>query len=202
VVGLGTQDDFAYAQRFRERTGVTHRLLWDPGFDSWAALRIASQPAAVLLAPDGSELRRWGGIFDESEVLAAVAGVGGAALSAAAPSTGGEPTALNRFCRYAERFDRAQRQLEEAAGSDDLALTARVGDDVVFAANGLDQFGPPELRPATIALAEAAYELRRDLAGPKPWRADALERYRGAARTMVDPLQAACGMTLTLPALG
>jgi hypothetical protein len=72
VIGLGTQDDFEYAQRFRANTGVTHRLLWDESFDSWAELGIASQPSSILFSADGRELKRWSGLFSEDEVLALI----------------------------------------------------------------------------------------------------------------------------------
>ncbi len=44
-------------------------MLWDDGFASWRGLKIAAQPAAVLVAADGHELKRWQGAFPEGEVL-------------------------------------------------------------------------------------------------------------------------------------
>ena len=44
-------------------------MLWDASFRSWRALEIPGQPAAVLIAPDGSFLGRWLGPFPEDEVL-------------------------------------------------------------------------------------------------------------------------------------
>ena len=74
VVGLGTQDSFEEGQDFRARHGVTFQLLWDPTFESWHALGVNSQPAAMLLAPDGRYLGGWLGPFPEAEVLARAAG--------------------------------------------------------------------------------------------------------------------------------
>ena len=69
VVGLGTQDDLSQAREFVRRYGATFQMLWDSSSRSWRALGIAGQPAAILLAPDGSEIKRWLGPFDEAEVL-------------------------------------------------------------------------------------------------------------------------------------
>lgn len=49
--------------------GTTFTMLWDPTFESWRAVGILGQPAAVLLAPDGTEIKRWLGAFPEDEVL-------------------------------------------------------------------------------------------------------------------------------------
>lgn len=69
VVGLGTQDDLSQARDFVKRYGTTFQMLWDSSSRSWRSLGIAGQPAAILLAPDGSEIKRWLGPFDEAEVL-------------------------------------------------------------------------------------------------------------------------------------
>ncbi len=69
VVGLGTQDDLSQARDFVKRYGATFQMLWDSSSRSWRALGIAGQPAAILLAPDGSEIKRWLGPFDAAEVL-------------------------------------------------------------------------------------------------------------------------------------
>ena len=69
VVGLGTQDSLKEARDFVARYAVTFTMLWDSSFRSWRALEIPGQPAAVLIAPDGSFLGRWLGPFPEDEVL-------------------------------------------------------------------------------------------------------------------------------------
>lgn len=43
-------------------------MLWDSSFRSWRELGIPGQPAAILLAPDGREVKRWLGAFPEAEV--------------------------------------------------------------------------------------------------------------------------------------
>ena len=70
MVGLGTQDSFEEAQDFVATYGtVSFPMLWDPGFDSWAALGIRGQPQAILFSADGFALKQWAGLFDEDEVL-------------------------------------------------------------------------------------------------------------------------------------
>ena len=69
VVGLGTQDSLGEAREFVARYGTTFTMLWDESFRSWRQLGIPGQPAAVLLAPDGTEIERWLGQFPEDEVV-------------------------------------------------------------------------------------------------------------------------------------
>ncbi len=49
-------------------------MLWDESFKSWQTLGISSQPAAVLLSPDGTVLGSWQGGIPEDEVLQLIAG--------------------------------------------------------------------------------------------------------------------------------
>jgi peroxiredoxin len=72
VVGFGTQDSFDEAQDFRAEHGITFPLLWDGSFVSWQELGITGQPAAILYAADGTEMKRWPTMYDEGEVLDAV----------------------------------------------------------------------------------------------------------------------------------
>ena len=74
VVGIGTQDGFDEAKKFRARHDITFELLWDESFDTWNAFGVASQPAAVLLSPDGKQLGKWSGMFPIDKVLALAAG--------------------------------------------------------------------------------------------------------------------------------
>ena len=70
MVGLGSQDSLSDAQGFVSRYGVTFTMLWDGSGRSWRELGVRGQPAALLLARDGSELGRWFGPFPEDEVVA------------------------------------------------------------------------------------------------------------------------------------
>ena len=72
MVGLGTQDDLAYAEGFLRDTGVTTpQMLWDPSFESWAQLGISAQPSWILVDGSGELLGTWVGPLPETEVLAA-----------------------------------------------------------------------------------------------------------------------------------
>lgn len=68
-MGLGTQDTFEEAQAFARQQRFSFTMLWDRGFESWARLGIASQPAAILFSRDGTVLKRWVGPFDEAEAV-------------------------------------------------------------------------------------------------------------------------------------
>lgn len=69
-MGLGTQDDLAYAKEFVSDRGTkSFPMLWDPSFESWKALGVYGQPAAMLLTPTGEKVKFWQGFFPQDEVL-------------------------------------------------------------------------------------------------------------------------------------
>jgi hypothetical protein len=200
VIGLGTQDDFAYAQRFREQTGVTHQLLWDESFDSWAELGVASQPSSILFAADGRKLRRWSGLFDADEVLRLVA----ASVDNDPVETRSDLADTDRFCRYATRFEAAQRQMEEVfmGSSDEVSAMA---DDVTFSANGMLQFSSPNQRPVLAPLARAAAALRLQLRNEDPTALKSsrvLSEYLKASSKVIDPVKLTCGIEVRIATLG
>lgn len=49
-------------------------MYWDETFESWTALGVVSQPAAVLLSADGERLGSWQGNFPPDEVLSLATG--------------------------------------------------------------------------------------------------------------------------------
>lgn len=70
VVGLGAQDDEQMARDFVAEHGLkTPRMLYDASFESWRALGINGQPAAVLFDRDGVAREAWFGAFPEDEVV-------------------------------------------------------------------------------------------------------------------------------------
>lgn len=70
MVGLGTQDSLAEAGEFVADNGTTSfTMLWDESFETWQAMGITSQPAAILLAADGTPITGWVGPFPEDDVL-------------------------------------------------------------------------------------------------------------------------------------
>jgi hypothetical protein len=74
VVGLGGLDDLRDARKFVTEFGIGFTMLFDSTLRSWSELKIVAQPAAILLAPNGSEIKRWMGEFPEDEVLRLAAG--------------------------------------------------------------------------------------------------------------------------------
>jgi hypothetical protein len=44
-------------------------MLWDPTFDSWLQLGVSSQPAWILVSPDGTLVEGSYGAIDEGLVL-------------------------------------------------------------------------------------------------------------------------------------
>ncbi len=69
MVGLGTQDSLAEADEFAATYETTFPMLWDETFETWVAIGVSSQPAAVLFAADGTPLGGWSGPFPEGEVI-------------------------------------------------------------------------------------------------------------------------------------
>ncbi|MCB0994642.1 MAG: hypothetical protein KDB21_06110 [Acidimicrobiales bacterium] len=73
-MGLGTQDSLDDAFAFVDNYGTSSfPMLWDPTFDSWAALGITGQPAGMLFDREGALVARWSGPIPEGEVLDLVA---------------------------------------------------------------------------------------------------------------------------------
>lgn len=71
MIGLGTQNDGDDAVDFVTDTSIhSFPMYWDDTSSAWAPFDVVLQPAAVLLAPDGTVLERWRGMFDEPTVLA------------------------------------------------------------------------------------------------------------------------------------
>ena len=53
VIGLGSQDDFAYARDFLNDTGVeTPTMLWDAGRSTWQAFGVRANSQMIVMAPD------------------------------------------------------------------------------------------------------------------------------------------------------
>ncbi|MCC5953499.1 MAG: TlpA family protein disulfide reductase [Acidimicrobiia bacterium] len=73
IVGLGTQDDLAFARRFVEQHSPPFTMLWDESFESWRELGVRAQPAAQLFDADGTHLGTWSGSVDQDGILAALA---------------------------------------------------------------------------------------------------------------------------------
>jgi hypothetical protein len=56
-----------------EKYELSHTMLWDKSGTSWVELGIASQPAGLLIAPDGRVIGTWRGGIPKDQVLAEIA---------------------------------------------------------------------------------------------------------------------------------
>lgn len=134
------------ANDFVEDFGITHTLLWDESFQSWAELGVSLQPSAKLYAADGTLLREWLGPFDEDEVLELIAG------NQVSPSEG--PASPASFCRFTDRFAQAQRDATAYSNSDGVGRQ-RILDDLRYAANAMAQTARSDVAEPVERLAEA-----------------------------------------------
>ncbi len=70
VIGLGTQDSYQQALDFVDQHDTrSFTMLWDESFVSWQVIGVSSQPAALMLAPDGTPIDGWLGMFPIDRVL-------------------------------------------------------------------------------------------------------------------------------------
>jgi len=135
------------ANEFADTFDITHTLLWDQSFQSWAQLGVSLQPSAKLYGADGELLAEWLGPFDEEDVLELIEGN---QLSAAASAD----ATVERFCRYVDRLSRAQSDAGAyPTASDDQRQ--RILDDLRYAANAMAQTAPSELAALSEQLAAA-----------------------------------------------
>lgn len=135
------------ANEFADQFDITHTLLWDQSFQSWAELGVSLQPSAKLYDTDGTLLAEWLGRFDENAVLELIDGKQVAATESAGVT-------IDRFCRYVDRFSSAQSDAVAfpTASADERQ---RILDDLRYAANALAQTTPTELAEVSEQLAAA-----------------------------------------------
>ena len=75
VIGMGAQDSLDEARDFVDDHDTrSFTMLWDGSFGSWQHFGVFSQPTAILIAPDGTVLDGWAGMFPEDTVLEYAAG--------------------------------------------------------------------------------------------------------------------------------
>jgi peroxiredoxin len=72
VIGLGTQSDYDEAKGFVARYGITFRMFWDSGFDSWDGFYVRRQPTSILASRGGTKIKRWDGALTEQQRAEAV----------------------------------------------------------------------------------------------------------------------------------
>ena len=68
MVGIGAQDDFAYAESFVNDTGTTFTMLWSDSFASWNHFRITANSSVVLLDRAGERVGNRPGRFDAGRI--------------------------------------------------------------------------------------------------------------------------------------
>ena len=74
MTGVGALDSGELGLDFIDQTGTySFPMYWDETGESWVALGVDRQPAAVLFSADGEELARWRGEFDLDEALTIIA---------------------------------------------------------------------------------------------------------------------------------
>jgi hypothetical protein len=67
VIGLGTQSGYDEAKDFMSRYGITFRMFWDSGFDSWDGFDVWGQPTSILVSRDGTKMKRWQGAMNDQQ---------------------------------------------------------------------------------------------------------------------------------------
>lgn len=193
---MGTQDDLAYANEFADEFGITHTLLWDESFQSWAELGVSLQPSAKLYAANGELLGEWFGLFDHDEVLGLIDG------QQVEPAVG-QLVAVDRFCRYVDRFAVAQRDAA-AYPSASNDQRQRILDDLRYSANALAQTAPAEVSTLTEQLAAAVRDHSKVLidadlpSDPSaiPGSATTATALEAAIAANVDVASTTCGVAL------
>ncbi len=72
MIGLGTQSDYNEANDFVARYGITFRMLWDSGFESWDGFKVWRQPTSILVSRAGTKIKRWDSPLTDQHRLEAV----------------------------------------------------------------------------------------------------------------------------------
>lgn len=68
VVGIGAQDDFAYAERFVSQTGTTFTMLWSDSNESWRHFDVGRNSSVRLLDSGGNLADDNPGSFDATRL--------------------------------------------------------------------------------------------------------------------------------------
>ncbi len=68
VVGIGAQDDLAFAERFLGQTGVTFTMLWSDSFESWNHFGVRRNSSVLLLDAGGNLIDDSASSFDPASL--------------------------------------------------------------------------------------------------------------------------------------
>ena len=63
-MGIGAQDDLAFAERFLGQTGVTFTMLWSDSFESWSHFGVSRNSGVLLLDGAGNLVDDGASSFD------------------------------------------------------------------------------------------------------------------------------------------
>ena len=72
MIGLGARSDYDDAQDFVARHGITFRMFWDSGFDSWDGYSVWGTPTSILVSRGGTTMKRWSGAMSDQQRAEAV----------------------------------------------------------------------------------------------------------------------------------
>lgn len=67
-MGIGAQDDFAYAERFVSQTGTTFTMLWSDSNESWRHFDVGRNSSVRLLDSGGNLADDGPGSFDAARL--------------------------------------------------------------------------------------------------------------------------------------
>ena len=67
-MGIGAQDDFAYAERFVSQTGTTFTMLWSDSNESWRHFDVGRNSSVRLLDSGGNLADDSPGSFDAARL--------------------------------------------------------------------------------------------------------------------------------------
>ena len=67
-MGIGAQDDFAYAERFVSHTGTTFPMLWSDSYESWHHFDVGRNSSVRLLDRAGALADDGPGSFDAASL--------------------------------------------------------------------------------------------------------------------------------------
>ena len=67
-MGIGAQDDFAYAERFVSQTGTTFTMLWSDSNESWRHFDVGRNSSVRLLDSGGNLADDSPGGFDAASL--------------------------------------------------------------------------------------------------------------------------------------
>lgn len=69
VVGIGAQDDLAFAKRFIEQTGTTFTMLWSDSSESWSHFGVRRNSTVMLLDRGGNVVEGSTGSYDPGSLI-------------------------------------------------------------------------------------------------------------------------------------